>query len=71
MTEIIIKRKGRGVRVTSTLTTSGEGVPPGAHITIDGFGIGARGQKIIGGRSVDTGRRAKCKTLTVFKVQKP
>jgi hypothetical protein len=66
---VTFKRKGRGVRAEPTLTTSGgDFMPAGTLFTIAGHGIGKRGQQIINGRSVDTKRKAKCVTLTLFKV---
>lgn len=68
MTTIKAKRKGRGVRKTSTITTTGDSLPTGALFTIAGVGIGERGQTVIGGRNVDDGKKAESVTLTVFRV---
>lgn len=68
MAEMKFKRKGRGVRAESTLTTSGGSMAAGSLFTIAGNGIGKRGQTIINGRSVDTKRKARCVTLTLYRV---
>ena len=51
----------------TTVTTS-HALPVGATITIDGCGIGFKGQTVVGGRNVATGRKCKVKTLTLYKV---
>lgn len=40
----------------------------GDKFTIEGHGLSARGLKVVAGRFVHNGRKAKAKTLTVFEV---
>jgi hypothetical protein len=68
MATVKVKRKGRGVRKTSTITAPGATLSPGDIFTIDGCGVGKKGQKVVGGRNVATGRKCKTKALTLFKV---
>ena len=50
------------------ITTSAGTMRPGEKFTIEGCGLSARGKPIVGGRFVHNGRKARCKTLTVFVV---
>ena len=62
---VTLKVKTKGQRTT---VTTNHALPVGATITIDGCGIGFKGQTVVGGRNVATGRKCKVKTLTLYKV---
>lgn len=63
MATLKVKTKGR-----RTTVTTNHALPVGATFTIDNCGIGFRGQTVVGGRNVATGRKCKVKTLTLYKV---
>ncbi len=48
--------------------TDGPSMKPGDMFTIEGCGIGAKGQTVVNGYNPKTRRKCKAVTLTVFKV---
>lgn len=66
--QIVAKKTGKGQRkaTTVTVTDSGLPIPVGDRFTIEGCGLGAKGQEVIDDFNPKTKRKCKCVRLRTY-----